>query len=195
MRYSYVLRFPDNAPPFDRDLESRWRSFLGEFVRPIADKFPDLLFWCSYYYSVAKFRVLSESQEVHDFITTRISDLKLGFNLEEEVNETLIGDLGNDRFVNQIRDEVAKQKRAELTLRFLCATVRLHIDSLVPCEGQYWEHQPTPHAKENPHGNNFESLSHLVGNISRFEFDLIDGNRTVWQFQQQPGNTRLAIWR
>ena len=78
--------------------------------------------------------------------------------------------------------------------RFLCATVGLHLDSLVRGEGKYWEYQPTP-GGENPYGSNFESLGHLVGNISRFQFDLIDGNRTRWQDQQPPGNIILALWR
>ena len=72
MRYSYVLHFPDKLPPFDRDLEDRWCSFLGEFVRPIATQFPDLLFWCSYYDCVAKFRVLSEEPDVHTFILKQL---------------------------------------------------------------------------------------------------------------------------
>ena len=108
--------------------------------------------------------------------------------------ETLLSDLGKDRFANQSLDDSARERRAKLTLKFLCSTVRLHLDSLIRGEGQYWEYQPTPH-QENPLDNNFESLCHLVGNITRFEFVLIDGNRTAWQDQKQTADTRLALWR
>jgi hypothetical protein len=188
MRCSYVLRLP-NTPPFDRDRESRWRSFLGEFVRPIANDFPDLLFWCSEYDGEVRFRVDSDSPEVHKSIETGIKDLKLDFDPTQEEVETLLSDLSKDRFANQSLDDSARERRAKLTLKFLCSTVRLHLDSLIRGDGQYWEYQPTPD-QENPLGNNFESLCHLVGNITRFEFVLIDGNRTMWQYPK-----RLALWR
>ncbi len=193
--YSYVLYYPEGKAPFDRDRESRWRAFLGEFVKPIADKYPDLLFWCSEYGSCTKFRVYSELKEVHAMILRSIEDMGLHFNPKEEEEVTVLSDLGDGRFIDQRLDDNAKKRRAELTLKFLCATVRLHVDSLVRGDGQYWEYQPTPHSKENPLGNNFESLGHLLGNITRFEFELKNGNQTVWQFQKPPGNTRLSLWR
>jgi hypothetical protein len=141
---------------------------------------------------------VSDSQEVHDFIETRIGDLKLGFNPTEEEAATLFSDLGNDRFVDQSLDISAKERRASLTLKFLYATTRLHLDSLVPGDevpgiGHYWEYQPTPH-ELNPLGNNFESLTHLVGNITRFEFDVHTTAGTIWQRPQLLSSIRCRLW-
>ena len=199
MRYSYVLHFPDDTPPFDRDLESRWRSFLGEFAKPIADTFPDLLFWCSYYYEHAKFRVFRYDRRVHKLISKRIKALHLRFEKTEELPDTLLSDLAASRFIDQTlggqggTQTRRRRRRALLTLKFLCATTRLHIDSLVQVGNTYWDYQPTPD-QQNPHGNNFESLAHLVGNITRFQFDLVAGSRTAWQATKPPGNTTLALW-
>jgi hypothetical protein len=113
MRYSYVLHYPGTAP-FDRDREDQWRSFLGEFVRKVADKFPDLLFWCSEHETAVKFRVQSDSSTVHDFIKKRIGDLNLKFHPTEEDGETLLSDLGKDRFFNESTNDPAAKKRRAL---------------------------------------------------------------------------------
>jgi hypothetical protein len=135
------------------------------------------MFWCSEYEGEVRFRVDSDLPEVHKSIEDGIKDLNLDFDPTKEAAETLISDLGKDRVANQALDDSARERRAKLSLKFLCSTVRLHLDSLIPGEGQYWEYQQTPH-EYNPLGNNFESLCHLVGNITRFQFYL-DGNRTV----------------
>lgn len=194
MRYSYVLHFPDNHPPFDK-LDCRWQSFLGEFAKPIADKHPNLLFWCSYYGTHASFRVHTDDKGVTDFVERQIQDLGLVFKSEEEEKVTLVGDLGAPRFIDQSLGAAAIAKRADLVLRFLCSTVRLYLDGLVNASGKYWSYPPTP-LNENPLGNNFESLAHLVGNISQFEFDVFATAGTAWHQTPLPlpQPIRCRLW-
>ena len=204
MRYSYVLVFPD-APPFESaDMECRWRSFLGQFVKPIADKFPDLLFWCSYYNAAAKFRVVSSVPEEHEFILETAKACKLHLlakSKDAEEDVTLVGDLGAPRFVDQSLGKDEKEKgeirgrRALLTLKFLCATVRLHLDSLIPRGDGHWDYQPTPEPNLNPLGNNFESLVHLLGNVTRFEFDVHTMIGTIYEHPRRVSTTRHRLWR
>ena len=192
MRYSYVLHFPNNHASFG-DMHHRWQSFLGEFAKPIAEKFPDLLFWSSYYYSAAKFRVESDSEEVHKFIEQKIKDTGLLFNPDEEKNDTLVGDLGAARFIDQNLGAEAVQRRADLVLKFLCATARLYSDGLVKVNATHWEYRLTP-SDQNPLGNNFESLAHLVANVSRFEFDVFAQMGTAWQQGQNSQGVRCRLW-
>lgn len=209
MRYSYCIAFPDIHPYESSDLERRWRSFLGEFVKPIAQRYPDLLFWTSYYYQAAKFRVVSDDATVHQFIGQQIQDAGLIWLTDPNFGEddvTLVGDLGSARFVDQSlgttqeEKEQIRARRAMLTLKFLCSTVRLHLDSLVPADqnpgsvNKHWDYQPTPEKDLNPLNNNFESLVHLVGNITRFEFEVMTATKTIYGPAQIIGTQRHRLW-
>ena len=191
MRYSYVLRFPQNHPSFD-DIEHRWQTFLGEFIKPIADKYPELLFWTSFYGDHAKFRVHSENQQVHESARQMIQNTGLAFNPAEENDLTLHGDLGSPRFIDQALGQNAIEQRANLVLKFLCSTVRLYLDGLVKIDARHWQYRLT-HDRENPLGNNFESLAHLMANISRFEFDVFATAGTAWHQTQLPPKLRCRL--
>jgi len=165
MRYSYILTFK-NEPPFDRDPETTWNSFLGEFVKPIAERFPDLLFWSSFYDDHAAFRVHSDSEDAQRFIEDKIASAPLIFDPQEEIGVTLLLDLGHPRFVNHSLGGEAIQRRADLTLSFLCSTTRLYLDGLILDGKGYWSYQITKD-DQNPEGHNFQSVHHLFCNISR----------------------------
>jgi hypothetical protein len=189
MRYSYVLYFPPNN--IFSGPSHRWQNFLGEFVKPIVDKYPELLFWSTYYHTSAKLRVCSENQEVHDFIISKIQETGLQYNPEEEISETLWRDLGGERFIDQSLGEEAIKRRAEFTLKFLCCATRLYLDGLVKVNDTHWECRKTI-SGQNPLGNNFESLVHLIANISRFEFVVQASIGTAWQ---QSPTTVAALCR
>jgi hypothetical protein len=61
-------------------------------------------------------------------------------------------------------------KRSELVYRFLHAGCELVLSNLVQ-EGNYWCREINTD-KENPLGNSFESLMHLVANFSGAEFNV-----------------------
>lgn len=171
-------------------------------MKPISDRFPDLLFWTTDYGDKVKLRVFSQDAHVHEFLRDRIEFLGMTFPPnpdEHETDVTLLSDLGSDRFLNwsmalDSKELQAKRsQRAMLTLRFLCATVRLYLDDLAKMEDGKWTWQKTPH-EQNPCGNNFESLIHLVGNITRFEFELFAALGTAWKLNPPQALTRCRLW-
>jgi hypothetical protein len=191
MRYSYVLHIPQHHNSF-LDVKYRWATFLGELVKPIADKYPELLFWCSFYDTFFRFRVHSESQEVHNFILERINNFGLEFNAAEENDAILSSDLGASRFIEQALGANAINRRADLVLKFLCSTVRLYLDGLVKIDNLHWQYRTTPD-DQNPLGNNFESLAHLMANISQFEFDVFATAGTAWRQTPFPLRIRCRL--
>jgi hypothetical protein len=191
MRYSYVLHFPASTSSFD-DLTHRWPTFLGEFVKPIAVKYPDLLFWCSFYGECARYRVHCGRQEIEDFTIKTIKEIGLAFDLTEEATLSLSTDLGSPRFIDPSLGSDAINRRADFILRFLCSTVRLYLDGLEKIDDKHWQYRPTKH-KENPLGNNFESLAHLMANISQFEFDVFPTAGTFWHQTRLPPTLRCRL--
>ncbi|MBE7493964.1 MAG: hypothetical protein HS117_03425 [Verrucomicrobiaceae bacterium] len=187
---------------FDGDANSKWWTYLGEVVKPLSERFPDLLFWTTDYGDRVRLRVFSQEEEVHAFVQNKVECLGMWFPPNPDDNEievTLLSDLGSDRFLDwtiacDADDlQIRRQQRAMLTLRFLCATVRLYLDDVIKKEDGKWEWRKTPH-QENPCGNNFESLIHLVGNITRFEFDLIGTLGTAWRLDGPQALARCRLW-
>ena len=86
----------------------------------------------------------------------------------------------------RIKQWAPANKRSELVFRFLHAGCALFVDSLVP-DGVRWRIEPNSDAKENPLGNGFESLHHLVANYSKSEFDVLLPNSPA-------GQTATTVW-
>jgi hypothetical protein len=195
MRYSYVIEFPNGTAPFDKP-EFRWPSFLGEFVAPLVQNKSGttLQFWFTYYVAAARFRVLLGN--CPDFEQELMTKAKaIGLNVtDDEKQLTVEDDLGASRFILQTKPTADKMRRAMLVLRFLHATSALYLDCLRKRPDGYWEMEPTPD-KENPLGNNFESLAHLLGNISQFEFDVFTTAQTVWDHNAHLiSRVRARLW-
>jgi hypothetical protein len=181
MRYSYVLRLHDNFP-FDRP-EFRWQSFVGEFVIPIVQLQLHKHYWFSYYGGNAKFRIVADdSDRLQEAIIKQISDLQL-VDEGDENGLTLSGDLGTDRFLSSDRRDKISDDRALLVIKYLNSICDLYIDNLIKKADGYWELERSNN-NENPLGNNFESLAHLLANITQFEFNMEFFARTPWMQPQ-----------
>lgn len=176
--YSHVLHFPDTYP-FDRP-EFRWTTFLSEFVAPLM-KDRGLKYWVSYYGSFVRFRVLTDDYESLKPDLESLRDSLGLVDKGEEKDMTLVGDLGHARFLAPNSDS-SPEKRAELVLNYLNSISLLLVDNLVK-GGNYWKLETSNH-NENPLNNNFESLAHLLGNMTQFQFDVEFGYRTPWMHPQ-----------
>jgi hypothetical protein len=160
--YSHVLHFP-NAKPFDNS-EFRWPSFLGEFVKPFVDANPDVLYWFTFYTTCARFRILTDRYDaLRDGIESRKSNLGL-LDKGEEKDATLVGDLGNDRFIGP-DSRSTREQRAELILKSLCATANLIIDGLRKRPDGYWEFERNENVNQNPDHSHLFSVVHLFHNM------------------------------
>lgn len=186
--HSHILHFP-NAKPFDR-LDSRWWGFVGEFVRPLMSGRDDL-YWCSYYGSFARFRLYTDNySQIEPQID--LSCQKLGLQRDDsEKNLTLEDDLGHPRFFDP-NSKSTRPKRAELVLRYLHSISELLVDSVDQLADGYWilEANTNP---ENPNKKSFESLGHLLANMSQFQFDVQVTFRTVWMPQELGGSVKLSL--
>jgi hypothetical protein len=84
----------------------------------------------------------------------------------EEKNLTLLGDLGHDRFLARDRKDKKPEDRALLVLRYLHAVAELVCDNLKKGDDGYWTLEQSMN-RENPNGSNFESLHHLLCNMTQ----------------------------
>jgi len=79
----------------------------------------------------------------------------------------------------------AETRRSELLFKFLHAGCALLIDNLLQ-DGDYWRIEKSTNS-ENPLGNSFESLLHLISNFSQAEFD-------VFLFQTGSTISAATMW-
>jgi len=173
--YSHVLYFPDSRP-FDRP-DSRWTSFVGEFVAPLMRNRPEL-YWCSYYGDHARFRVLTDDYSSLQPTLESLRDVLGLIDKGEEKDLSLVGDLGHERF-RAHSSTSTPERRAELVLRYLNSASLLLVDNLQRTEDGYWRLEQSAH-RENPLGNNFETIAHLLANMTQFQFDVHFGHLTAW---------------
>ena len=177
--YSHVLHFP-NIKPFDR-LDCRWTSFVGEFITPLMENRTDL-YWCSYYGDHARFRISTDDYQSLRPTLESLRDTLGLIDKGEEKDLTLIGDLGHNRFLAH-NTSSTPERRAELVLRYLNSISLLLVDNIQKTDDGYWRLEQSSNS-ENPLGNNFESLAHLLANMTQFQFDVDFGHKTAWMIPQ-----------
>lgn len=162
--YSHVLHYDNPRHPFDK-AEFRWPSFIGEFVAPLVDSRPDLLFWFSHYTDCSRFRVYTDAyDEFQGELEGRRDKLGL-IDKGEEKTHTLLNDLGHGRFISP-SSKSSPQKRAELILRSLCSASKLVIDSVVKRNDGYWQFEENKDLLQNPDGCHLFSVTHLYHNMA-----------------------------
>jgi hypothetical protein len=186
--YSHVLRYPQNKP-FDQ-VELKFSSFVGRFVRPLAALQMHDRLWFTDYGTYARFRVLTNH---YPEIEPHLVPLRDGLGLVdtgEEKNLTLEGDLGHARFLPPARQDVTATQRAMAVLDFLHATCSLYLGCLVELPDGYWTAEQNPH-HENPGQSTFESIHHLFCNITHVPLELYVSLHTDWM--SQPAGGRIPI--
>lgn len=91
------------------------------------------------------------------------------------------------------RKDKNPEDRALLVLKYLNCICDLYIDNLIKREHGCWEVVTSQDNTQNPLGNNFESLAHLLANITQFQFDVELYARTPWIQPQLIGRLRCHI--
>lgn len=81
-------------------------------------------------------------------------------------NYDIVRDLGSNRFVASVANEVDRAKRAKLVVQFIDATVTLMLDSLIQDTQGKWTTEPNNDHQQNPHGSYLESVHHLFCNAT-----------------------------
>lgn len=172
--YSHVISLEGYPPPFDNE-ETRWPSFLGEFVAKIVKDRPKVLYWCSYYGETAQFRIFTTPED-YEAIQPNINDLLIQLRIRDtgaEKNETLVSDLAKNRFIGPDTNS-SQFQRALLILESLNSVAKLLLDSIIPDNGQYWKFEANGDTVQNPIGNHFFSITHLYHNMTRSQAAIVD---------------------
>ena len=165
---SLHLQLPSDKP-FDHD--NWFESFVGNFVLPLLETGLIDRYWFSRYQdqTLGKHVRFRFSTKDYPLLETKISILILKWALKDLGDEgeyTLVGDLGNNRFLGDNPRQTDKEQRANLVFDFLNAICRLFVDFLSNSDANgYWYLE-----KETKSGQNFqtafESLHHLYCNIT-----------------------------
>lgn len=169
--YSHVLDLPD-TPPYDRQ-ESKFFSWIGNFVKPLRDTNLHDKYWFTYYDNQVKYRVYTDKYiTLKPYIDCLIKTCGLTLQ-DEEKNLTLATDLGGDRFLATTRTDKSVADRAYLVLSYLHIIAELMIDHLIYQGKGYWVLESSTDDRENPNGSNFESLHHLFCNMTQVPLSIL----------------------
>ncbi len=74
---------------------------------------------------------------------------------------------------NKMGDDVLASKRSQLVFGFLHSTSALYFDGLVQ-DGAHWKAEKNDDAAQNPEGSGFESLLHLLCNVTQVPTPIYD---------------------
>ena len=178
--------------PFDNP-NLLWFTIVGEFIAPIVKEEKDLQYWFCFHGQDFQFCFASQD---YKRIEGKIEAQQNSFGI---VSKTAPSDgakiefTGGTRWLarDKIGNKLLEEQRAELILSFLHSTCALLIDQLVK-EGPYWKIEKNEDS-QNPLGNSFESLIHLVSNISQAQFDVDLCYRTAWMISQKLFSLRCHL--
>jgi len=164
---------PKHGPHFDKD-DCRWPSIVGHFFRVIVQD-PAIKGFVFLNHGDADIELRFASVEfgrIEKNMVTLASSLGIKWKTHPTEGQT-IGKHAyrGKRWVSDGKGEAAEAQRSEMVFKFLHAGCALYIDNLV-WEEPYWKFERNPEQQENPLGNSFESLLHLISNFSQAQFDV-----------------------
>lgn len=173
-------------PRYDHAIANGYPAFMAGVIRPVVQRFPHL----RYYFQRIPVGV-QWCLDTRDFKTVGpvLTRVLAGKNVHisrppAPKADSLVGAFGGpgSRFLANPH-HTHPHRRAELVLKYLQGICDLLLDNLVPTAGGNWEFEQSADP-ENPLGSNFESLAHLLANITGFQFevqvDQHDNVRTAW---------------
>jgi hypothetical protein len=171
--------------PFDTAGLFLWPTLVGTFLGPVIESVPELPYWFCNHGSDFQFCFAHEDYEqVEETIEAQKQAFQTTTKVPPTDGATIATAFRGSRWIAQakIEDNAAAVRRSQLVFTFLHSTSALFYDALIQ-EGAHWRLEPNGD-QENPLGNNFESLLHLVSNISQAQFDFQICYRTGWMVPQ-----------
>jgi hypothetical protein len=184
---------PTHAP--FNNLPLLWFTIVGEFLAPIVKDEKDLLYWFCFHGNDFQLCFVADD---HKKIEGKIEAQKEKLGITSKTTPTdnaRIEFAGNSRFIakDKIGKIDAEDRRAELVLRLLHSTCELLLDQLVK-DGGYWRLEKNED-NQNPLKNSFESILHLISNMSQAEFEVELGllYRTTWMPPQKVPPLRCRL--
>ena len=188
--YLFIEIWVPKLAPYNVE-ETGWPCIVGDVCKPIADELPDAYVWwvqegrwfqfCIAYHDVVRAEAL-----VKDVLKQR------GFKTKRILRGVAGGGLAGTRWMASHHIGRAKEgHRSILMLRTMDAICRLYADTLVlaPLPGNRrgvarkparWYTELNADSRQNPHGQLFESLMHLIANSTNARFTIHLMARTGW---------------
>lgn len=165
--HSVHLEFPALTP---YDQENWFETFVGRFVKPLLKTGKVKQYWFTRYggphHREVRLRLTTD-----DYESLRpVIEVQIGIegftDLADELDATVNGNLGGDRFHSPDSSNDSSERRGQLMLNFLHALSELFVDSLVgpDADGRYRQERNAD--INNPNGSIFETVHHLLCNIS-----------------------------
>jgi hypothetical protein len=153
IRWTWVTRYAGqynpSAPPYGYELPEQYHANGG------------------YRYILLRVSIKDESKEsLHDQAIQLARTAGCFTNPNGWINYDVRGDLGNDRFVRADAGLEDRARRAQLIAYFIDATVKLMLDSIIQTDDGRWILEPNAHHVQNPEGSFFQSVHHLLCNLT-----------------------------
>lgn len=149
----------------------QWPTVLAEFVRPALTQYPGVAFWFSYYGSHFQLCLAgSKYAAVEQVLQHRQQLFTIATKAGPTAGATVGTALNGTRWIAQERNPTVadNERRSILLLKSLHAACRLYLDQLVqdPALLGKWRIEHNTDIN-NPLGRSFESVLHLMSNMSR----------------------------
>lgn len=168
-----------------KDEANQWTNLIGHFIKPIVENEPNLIYW--FVQEGRWFQFCFASSEPERIAAKiRVIQKKMRIKTKRILKGDSAGALGGTRWVSteRLKDKVIEAERSELMLRVCHSICKLFIHNLEK-RGKNWLTEISGDLRQNTHGNLFESLMHLIANISQARFDVQLYARTGWMQEYQ----------
>ncbi len=180
--YLFVEIWVPKRAPYNH-VTHGWSTIVGDFVKPLVAAHPGIRVWFLregpwWQLCFAALDLVAANQTIR-----RIARQKR-FSIKRYIRgSTLGGALGGSRWLPRAKQGKKAERQRSCLLTEAChAVCSVYLDSLVK-RGKYWVVESPQCARQNPHGNLFESFMHLVANISDAQFDVKLQVRTGWMHE------------
>jgi len=174
--YRHREFFTPKIAPFDTAATLMWPTLVGTFLRPIIESFPDMTYWfCDHGNDFQFCFAHKDCEPIEKAIEDQLKEYKTTEMKDRARNETVGTAFLGERWIakNKIGDDALASKRSRLVFGFLHSTSALYFDGLV-ADGRHWKVEKNDDALQNPEGSGFESLLHLLCNITQVPTPIYD---------------------
>lgn len=168
-----------------RDETHLWTNIVGSFIKLIVEDEPDLIYW---FVQEGRWFQMCWAHVDPERIARKVRAIqrRVGIKTKRILKGDTGGALGGTRWVStrRLKSKRFECARSELMLRAMHGICALYVHSLEK-RGAHWVTETSGDAKQNPHGNLFESFMHLVANTTGAQFDVKISARTGWMQDAQ----------
>lgn len=167
----YHFRTP-TSPPFEPG-PNQWPTIVAECIAPVFKGKADTLYWfCNHGQTFQVCFAADEYLLLDKALADRMSPQEMNIEtlLKPTGATTVASAFAGSRWTGRNAGTASEAKTSELTLRVLHAACELYIDMLFQTGSHWFRDLNSDH--NNPKGSAFESVFHLISNLSDTEVEV-----------------------